>query len=261
MHLVRSVDLEKYKEVWFMSIKDMLTSNNVVSPAMPIILPPKCLLYLSPRIQRGGKTLFNYAKNGNWRNGTAEHIHASLFNCKWIGDRIYTDGSNDSISIADNSNIDILTATPQQPLSMFIVVKIAAGASSGNIMSKCTNGTANTQYGLTWLNTNRLVNYIENTAEGDTGTNVVYTDKWYLVGAIWNGAYSQVYVNLLAKGSPSATATLLTTRANFRIGRYGAGATCTNMTIKDVFICQSPWHVIKKWMLDTKFLQLNGVIA
>jgi len=168
-------------------------------------------------------------------------------------------GSSDYMYCGNHSNIDIITATPQKPLSVFGVVNVDTNITgSGYIL--CKNGALATdvQYGYFYAIDNTIKVWLNGGERSASGV-VITRGKYQFVGFNWDGSSIKIYVNGNVVKTSAYSATL-TSAANFAIGRRVATAYAKGL-FGIQLITQSPAQDVINWAKKIKLFERYGIAA
>jgi hypothetical protein len=137
------------------------------------------------------------------------------------GNKFYFDGSDDYMSVANSSSLDITSA----PLAVFATINLHTSlAVDSRIISKNTSTTADTQYELRYVSSSKSISAIlEGAGRGNTGTDSITLGQWTNIGFIWDGTNIKTFIKCVQKSTNSFSATL-TSRTYINIGKAVGGS-------------------------------------
>ncbi|HEY9060955.1 MAG TPA: LamG-like jellyroll fold domain-containing protein [Pseudobacteroides sp.] len=172
----------------------------------------------------------------------------------------YLNGSTDHISSNNHSNIDIISASPQKPLSVYGAFNPDITANTGYIIAKNDTQATDMQYGFYYSGiANSLVLYLNGTQKGTgTPTNSIIKGNWHFAGFTWDGATVKMYIN----GKLAMTqlhSGVLPSRPNFRIGCRGNNSLYFKGLIGPQLIAQTDFQNIHNWAVKTGLYQRFGI--
>jgi len=138
-----------------------------------------------------------------------------ISNAGILDDGMYLDGTDDYLSIANSTSIDIVNA----PLSVSAIVKVDTVVGyNGRIIMR--NDAVGIQYGILHANDDGKFEFFVNSVSIKTST--VYKGRWYKLVSSWDGALYRVNVNNQDDGS-TALSGQITSRVNTFIGKQTTG--------------------------------------
>lgn len=233
-------------------ITKMLLQHNKIE------LPPECVFYIDPNLDRGKTTLTDWARLYGKTIGTDAHLDLTVVDSEVYAPNgiivKHLNGAEDHFYCNNHSNIDITSVTAQKPLSIFGFINVDTDFSTaGYIMCKNLDSSSNIQYGY-YVTPNAISVWL-NGSQRAISSNVITKGKWQFVGFIFNGSEVNIYVNGQSVKNTVYTASTLTSYPYFNIGRRAPENSHIKGSLGIQFICQSSINDIMLWVNKLKLFQ------
>jgi len=178
-----------------------------------------------------GTTAYDSAgsNNGVFGTGSSAPTWANESQCI-SGKCLSFDGTNDYISIANNSNIDFYGSN--KPLTLSAWIKVNNPTSNSIIISKGTYPTYEYRFAIS-------TDYKMAFSVNDNGTfkevfdNVAIDNQWHFWSGVYNGSSISIYKDGVLINSLSHSGVVTQNTANLWIGQYSGGSYALNGLIDE----------------------------
>ncbi len=171
-------------------------------------------------------------RSGNSNNGIL--TNGPTYTTGKYGKGISFDGTNDGVSIPDNSNLSFTNKS--FTIGAWIKTSQNYASNQGVIVSK--GDTSNWEYELKVQTTNvaifQLWPSIGSGADNVVGTTAVNDGIWHYIVGTADGTNARLYVDGKLETTTAITATLIDGTSSFEIGRRNTGTLLFNGSIDDV---------------------------